>query len=75
MNVQCETHQAASIDTHCSRLFVAGCAIEHTAKVVVEVMTQGQAAEFTGVRTWQGKSSVSSVLDYYGKTDQRQGGG
>lgn len=38
------THQAASVDTQSSRLLVTGCAIEHTTKVVVEVVTQGQAA-------------------------------
>lgn len=44
-----DTHQATSVDTHCFRLFAAGGAIQHTAKVVVEVVTQGEAAEFTGV--------------------------
>lgn len=44
------THQTASIDTHSTRLLVAGCAIKHMTKIVVEVVTQGQAAQFTGVR-------------------------
>lgn len=35
------THQAASIDTHSTRLRVASCAIKYTPKVVVEVVTQG----------------------------------
>lgn len=61
------THQAASIDTHSTRLLVAGCAIKHTTKIVVEVVTQGQAAQFTGVRACQGRSSVSGSLVYGGK--------
>lgn len=74
------THHAVSVDTHRCRLFVAGCAIQHAAEVVVEVVTQGQAAEFTGVRAWQGRSSVSGSLVYYGKigrerqSDREQGG-
>lgn len=50
------THQAAPVDTHPSRLLVAGRAIEHAAKIVVEVVAQGQTAEFTGVRAWKGKA-------------------
>lgn len=69
------THQAASVDTHWSRLLVAGCAIKHTAKVVVEVVTQGQTAQFTGVRAWQGISSVSDSLVYYGKIGTAKGQG
>lgn len=46
------THQAASVDTHSSGLLVAGRAVEHTAKVVVEVVANGEAAEFAGVRAW-----------------------
>lgn len=42
------THQAASVHTHSSRLLVAGSAVEHVAKVVVEVVANGEAAEFTG---------------------------
>lgn len=61
------THQAASVHTHCSWVLVAGCAVKHSAKVEVEVVTQGQAAEFTGVRAWQRRYSVSGSLWYYGK--------
>lgn len=56
------THQAASVHTHCSWVLVAGCAVKHSAKVEVEVVTQGQAAEFTGVRAWQRRYSVSGSL-------------
>lgn len=69
------TYQAASVDTHCSGLPVAGCAIKHAAKVVVEVVTQGQTAQFTGVRAWQGISPVSDSLRYYGKKAQQRDGG
>lgn len=43
-------HQAAPVDTHASRLLVAGRAIKHAAKIVVKFVTQGQTVEFTGVR-------------------------
>lgn len=61
------THLAVPVDTHGSGFLFTGCAIKHTAKVVVEVVTQGQAAQFTGVRAWQGRSSVSGSLIYFGK--------
>lgn len=71
------THQAASVDTHRSGLLVAGCAVEHSAKVVVEVVTQSQAAQFTGVRACAGE-----IIRYdYGNKrrreveEQKHGGG
>lgn len=70
-----DTHQAAPVDTQSSRLLGAGRAIEHTAKVVVEVVTQGQAAQFTGVRAWQGRAPVSDSLVYYGNTGEAEGKG
>lgn len=38
-------------------------------------MTQGQAAQFTGVRAWQGRSSVSGSLVYDGKIGEAKGQG
>lgn len=38
-------------------------------------MTQGQAAQFTGVRAWQGTSSVSGSLVYDGKIGEAKGQG
>ena len=55
-------HQAASVDTHRPGLLVAGRAVEHAAEVVVEVVAQGQAAQFAGVGAWRGRSSVSGSL-------------
>lgn len=61
------THQTAPTNTHRFRLCAAGCTIEDVTKVVVEVMSQGQAAELTGVGTWQDTSPVN----YFWKNNRR----
>lgn len=51
------THQAAPVHTHPPRLPVAGRPVQHAAEVVVEVVSQSQTAEFTGVRACEGQAS------------------
>lgn len=41
--------QTPSVDTNGSRLFITRCSIQNATKVVVEVVTQSQTAELTGV--------------------------
>lgn len=64
------THQTASINTHSFRLFAAGCSIQYVAKVVVEVVSQSQAAELTGAGAWQEKTPVSVLVVVYGKRER-----
>lgn len=60
--MQVVPHQAFPVHTYGPRLGCAGCAIQDSPKVVVEIVSQSQTAELTGVRAWDMRIHQSTLM-------------
>lgn len=62
ITVQVVPHQAFPVHTYGPRISWAGCAIQDSSKVVVEIVPQGQTAELTGFRAWDMRTIQSTLM-------------